>query len=489
MKIAILIGVTNYDNLNKLVACKVDIDLMEKILRSSGEYSDIRSLSEQCSSELVKEKISKFVSEYHDKEIDEVFFYFTGHGDFYDNQFYYLLSDFNKQKRKQTSLENSEVDNWLRSLNPKLSIKFVDACHSGIEYIKDNENSINEYVKKSESGFQKCYFMFSSLSTQSLYQDENISFFTKSFLCSLRNKKENQRVRYKDIIDYISDDFFKRGKYNQTPTFVVQGTYTETFCSITPGMLDILSSLCESKDSKTEEEKDKLLPNNAMTLEEIIKSDAAKYLSAEEANKVLASIKEKSQQFSYSSDICSIFDIKYTFSSHDEYQRLPKEPVIGSWLEKKGNYYFATPAKEEESYEDEVPDYFSPVFSISNRKYRTVTRYRTVIVGFRDTANLSYNLLSINAEPKYPNVVPLNCTIVILVSKNSISFFYFYAQYKEKNWTDREIATDIKWQICENEFKDQEKIISVVNDIQEKFSTFIMNILTQKFEHLKLEKQ
>jgi len=480
MKIAILIGVTNYDNLNDLVACKIDIDLMEKILRSSGEYSDIFSFSEKCSSELAKEKISKFVSNFHGKEIDEVFFYFTGHGHFHDNQFYYLLSDFNEQKRKQTSLENSEVDNWLRSLNPKLSIKFVDACHSGIAYIKDSENSINEYVEKSKSGFNNCYFMFSSLPTQPSYQDKKISFFTRSFIFSLCNKKASQRIRYKDIIDYISDDFEK--KYNQTPIFVSQGTYTEIFCSITSKMLDILSSLCGNKDSKDEEEKDKLklFHHNEITLEEIIKSDAAKYLSKEEANKVLAIIKEKSQQFSYSSDICSIFDIKYTFSFHDEDERLPKESAIGSWLEKEGNYYFATPAKEEQSYKSEVPDYF---FS---GEYRTVTRYKTVIVGFEDTADLSYNLLSINAKPKYLNVVSLNCTIVILVSKNAISFFYFYAQYKEKNWTKSEIETDIKWQISENEFKDQEKIILVVNDIQEGFSTFIMNILKKKIEHLKL---
>jgi recombinational DNA repair protein RecR len=123
MKIAILIGVTNYDKLSDLVACKADVDLMEKILRFSGEYSNILSLSKNYSSELTKTKISKFISEFQEKEIDEVFFYFTGHGDFYDNQFYYLLSDFDEQKRKQTSLENSEVDSWLRSLNHLLTHK------------------------------------------------------------------------------------------------------------------------------------------------------------------------------------------------------------------------------------------------------------------------------------------------------------------------------------------------------------------------------
>jgi hypothetical protein len=370
------------------------------------------------------------------------------------------------------------------SLNPKLSIKIVDACHSGIAYIKDNKNLTNEYVEKSKSGFKNCYFMFSSLSNQSSYQDKNISFFTRSFIFSLCNKKENQTIRYKDIIDYISDDFERD---NQTPIFVSQGTYTEKFCNMTSELVDFISNLCGNKDSQTEEDKHKLLTNDAMTLEEIIKSDAVKYLSAEEAAKILVNIKEKSQKFTYSSDICSIFDIKYTFSSHSEYKKLPKESVIGAWLEKKGNYYFATPTKEKESYKDEVRDYST--FNIIYGGYKTVTKYRTVIVGFKDTANLNYNILSINAEPKYPNVDPFNCTILILVSKNSISFFYFHAQYKEKNWTEREIITNIKWQISENELKNQEQVISVVNNIQEQFSTFVVNFLEQKFEYLKPEKQ
>ncbi len=153
MKIAILIGVDIYTSqLGNLPACKKDVKLIKEILEATGEFSEILFISDNCNSDYVKSTISNFVSEIKDEQIDEVFFYFTGHGDFYEQQFYYILSDYNTSKRKQTSLENSEVDNWLRNLNPKLTIKVVDACHSGTTYIK-SQSAINEILEKSTSRF------------------------------------------------------------------------------------------------------------------------------------------------------------------------------------------------------------------------------------------------------------------------------------------------------------------------------------------------
>ena len=69
-----------------------------------------------------------FLEKYNEQDsIEDFFFYFTGHGQCDEDEFYYLLSDFSFSELKQTSLENSELDNWIRNLNPKTTIKVVDA--------------------------------------------------------------------------------------------------------------------------------------------------------------------------------------------------------------------------------------------------------------------------------------------------------------------------------------------------------------------------
>ncbi len=196
MKIALLIGVDSYTNgVSDLPACKKDVDSMKSIIHATKLFEKILVINNDCNGENVKKQITDFVEKLMDSEIEELFFYFTGHGEYYNNEFYYILSDFNEQRRKQTTLENEEIDQWIRSLNPKLTIKVVDACNSGTSYIK-NETAISDYLEKSKNKFNNCYFMFSSSQTQYSYQDNELSHFTRSFLASLF-KKNDEKIRYK----------------------------------------------------------------------------------------------------------------------------------------------------------------------------------------------------------------------------------------------------------------------------------------------------
>ena len=113
--------------------------------------------------------------------------------------------------------------------------------------------------------------------------------------------------------------------------------------------------------------------------------------------------------------------------------------------------------------------------------YRTKTKYRNTIVGFKNTSNLSYDLIRIDAEPTFPNIPPFNCTLVIILSKSSILIFHFFTQYREKNWTDRELVPDIKWHYSEQNLKDEEKVHESIYKIQEGFGDFILNHLKERF--------
>lgn len=476
MKIAILIGVDRYrDGLSNLPACKSDVELVEQVINATGQFKHVLCISNNCTGNNIKTKISEFISELKGNTIEEAFFYFTGHGDFYDKQFYYVLSDFDTSKRKQTSLENTEVDNWLRSLQPLLTIKVVDACYSGITYIK-SDTAISEHLEKSKIGFKDCYFMFSSNQDQVSYQDNDLSFFTRSFLKSL-SKDANQKIRYKDIIDYISDEF-DRGT-GQTPIFVTQGSFTEIFCTVNSEIESIIRPIVSGIESDQLDDKTEAVEHESMTLEMIIKEGSVLYCSAEEAEKILGRIKENAPDFKYPTDILPIFEFNYQFQSHEKYEKLLKEKVIGNWLEKNSNDYFAEPIEEEEAYEVEVPDR-SAIGKISGR-YRTKIKYRNTIVGFENTANLSYDLIRINAEPKFPNVPPFNCTLVIILSKSTILIFYYFTQYREKNWTDRGLVPDIKWYYSEQNLKDEKKVQEYIYKIQQDFGNFILSHLKERF--------
>ena len=89
----------------------------------------------------IKRRIVEFVEKYKGKEINELIFYFSGHGERFNDDFFYLPSDFDRKKRHTTGLQNSELDVWIKTLSPQLCVKIVDACFSGTQYIK-SESSV-----------------------------------------------------------------------------------------------------------------------------------------------------------------------------------------------------------------------------------------------------------------------------------------------------------------------------------------------------------
>lgn len=240
MNLAIILSVSEYtDSMNNLPGCKKDADCINNIITKTSKFDEILFINDKLSSGKVKEKLTTFISEHKNKRIDELFFYYTGHGEFKNNEFYYLLSDYNQIKKNQTSLQNEEVDSLFRTLNPDIVVKVIDACQSGKAYIKE-AGAITKYFQKTINRFNRCYFLNSSLKDQSSFQTEVISDFTLSFINSIKEHDTNE-IRYKDIIDFISDVFEKNTL--QTPFFVVQADYTEKFCVINKTLKEYLNSL------------------------------------------------------------------------------------------------------------------------------------------------------------------------------------------------------------------------------------------------------
>ncbi|MBO2642408.1 caspase family protein [Shewanella algae] len=232
MNLAIIIGVEKYQssNFDDLLACKNDAKVVSEVLNNVKDIKETLYINDNEAGYEVKRKISDLIEKYKGEVIDELFFYFTGHGDRYEDDFFYLLSDFDLTKRESTGLRNSEVDDWIKTLSPKLCVKVVDACFSGAQYIKSESNTEIELKKSAQKyGLNDIYFWFSSRENQASFAGKEFSRFTESILTGITEHSGD--VRYREIMAYVADDFSNKG--DSKPIFVTQADNIEKFGHVT----------------------------------------------------------------------------------------------------------------------------------------------------------------------------------------------------------------------------------------------------------------
>ncbi len=457
MNIAIIIGVSEYtDPVNNLPGCKSDASVMNSILTKSEKYQEILYINEKISSAKIKEKLTEFIAEHKTKEINELFFYFTGHGEYKNEEFYYILSDFKTEKRKQTSLQNEEVDTLFKTLKPNLVVKVIDACHSGQAYIKE-PGIVKRYFDETKAGFNKCYFLNSSSKDQSSFQSQNISDFTLSFINSLK-EHDTSEIRYKDVIDFISDEF--EGNNDQTPFFVVQADYTEKFCVISDALNEYLRTLELSTNAGLDN-----LDHNKSLIEKV-KSQAVLYLTKDQALALINRLKERLTNLTLNQDLTELYDLEVEF--FDNYEKILNKNVIGKWLDDNGSEFFAK-SLHIRVRKDGLTGILD-TYRLYADSYRKMNEedYKWERNGFELEVEVPYKTIVINLNSKFPNVDSYTARIVYLISQKNIRLFYFITNYEVKNWDDRKLNPRIEWVSTEHLMSDETDVEAGINDIFER---------------------
>ncbi|MEH2007648.1 caspase family protein [Nostoc sp.] len=238
MNIAIVIGISNYFNYSEgqeIIAPQKDASRIDKLLKATQKYQNILYITENTTATSVKDQIRSFLQSYDKQEIEieEVFYYFSGHGILEDQEFYMLCSDYDKSKKNTTTLQNSEIDSFIRVLEPKLTVKIIDACFSGYRYLKDNSFGYGGNIS-SEKTLKNVIFMASSHDDQQSQMMGEDSFFTAKFIEGALSVKIGGKVLYRDIQGFIADEF--RSMITQRPFFTTQNTGTEVFTEYTEAM-------------------------------------------------------------------------------------------------------------------------------------------------------------------------------------------------------------------------------------------------------------
>lgn len=436
MNIAIIIAVSNYTNkANELPASKKDGEVIGGILNATKKFDRVLTINDNESSSKTKELLSNFFIEHKGVKIDELFFYYSGHGEFSNDEFYYLLPDFDLKKKNQTSLQNNEVDDLIRTLNPQIVIKVIDACQSGTSYIKESD-VLTKYFNETKKGFNKCYFLNSSLSNQSSYQDDNLSFFTYSFVQALKDHPTSE-IRYKDIIDFILDEF--DGNQEQTPFFVIQAELTEKFCSFNDEVKTYLESYNSQKNTTNEEKK-------VSTLLEIVRNNAKEYVDKEGALKALEFCKVQFDKLVLDKDIKDLYDVEINFTQ--ENNNLTGVKTIGKWLKDNPNDFFAKPYYGD-YYDHDLGDLVS-----------FLSGYELLV------EDVPFKAVSIELLGKFPNIKSYQSNIAILISKRELTFFYTILQYVENSWESKSLDTEkIKWTYTNSKIANNKSISNGLKQI------------------------
>lgn len=448
MNIAILMAQSEYRSAPKLPACKNDLQLMKLVVESSKKYDDILILDDSVGRAYdANEQIIQFVEKYKGGDkIDEVLLYFSGHGNFENNEFYYVWDDYEKTRKRQTCLGNTEIDGFL---------------------------SI------SKDAFQKCYFLFSSQNDETSGADFQISLFTKSILNSLKNFDEGKGVRYRDIMNYVSDEFEKNGV--QTPFFVTQCDNTDVFLDVNSEIKSVLGSelLRDSSGAVAE-----LGPSNvSITLLDLVRKDAEKYVPFEDVNKYLEHFRKKLSAEELNPVLKDLYTIKV-----DEITNLKDVPQIkdiASWIQTRNKETYTRLHFISVPYEEKVPKY--PLLRIrsslfaSEEDYKTVTKYREEINSFSNTLEMPYTSLNVVFKGLFPNLMNVSLGVVPVLSRTSVCFFISKIDYKRSGWDDQVMDSfSAKWEYKEVPYE-QAAIDEVEQKAFHKVEQYVIDLLNSRF--------
>ncbi|MBH0065173.1 caspase family protein [Psychrobacter sp. SZ93C1] len=475
-KIALLLGVSVYENENDLLPCEKDLQLMTSIISGSDKYDDFLILDGSPKSVIAKDKISAFIRKYQDQEVDEIFIYYTGHGTRHGDDFLYLFSDFDSSKIEQTALRNSEFDSMLKSLQPKLTVKVVDACQAGTEYIKSKNDLEVIFEKSSEDSFNKTYFFFSSSNSESSTALQDYSVFTKSFALALLDF-EGQDIRYRDVMAYISDD--QSVKKYQTPLFIQQADNTEIFCYVTPNLAKELKASILTETNLPSPDKANI-ENSSETIDErsseqklidVIREKSKKYCSEDEAQKSLEVLVNSIEDYDWQNPMNSLYTSQVETLQY--VIKLNSNRSIAKWIKESKEHYFANIEYDNEEYqtkekveiEESQSRYISSIFGNTKRtEYKPVTKYRNIISSFDITATSPAKSLVITLEPKEEILPWVKVFFMFVFSKSKLTLFFKYEVEYETSWEHRVLEEKNEWRTSHCDLKDIDSIRKLVSD-------------------------
>lgn len=501
MKLAIIAGISDYIFQTKLDACGNDSAIIRAFLEETKTYSDICFLDRATTGKAAKKAITEFIQKHRGNPVDELLFFFSGHGDRTDDDFFYALADYKGEKRESTGLRNSELDSLIRNLVPELTVKIVDACYSGSTYIK-SEDDIGPVVQKSakENQLKKLYFFHSSAADQTSIAGPQLSWFTQSILQSLVNQAG--AVRYRDLMGAIADEMNQKG--GPRPTFVVQADSLEVFVHMDTALTDLLSKALAAPTSVSAGAKDsddlsvdelgevtQPAPGVPVSLAKLAAAKAKDvYCTKEEAENNVQLLIPLSNPQSWPERIKDVYDIQVRILEPSE---MPNKISIARWISNlKDDTVFATALYETETYKldeyKEMPKKPSSIgmlgrssldsirhFLGEDKEYKleTVEKKRQILSGFEYTVDPVFAPHVFQFHPKFASLEEYAACVVCLFSRRLLTCLYSVEHLPYRAWNVANPPRASQWKQHSAPLKNAVKLEELVQTVMGEISDFV----------------
>jgi uncharacterized caspase-like protein len=216
-KKALIIGISDYNELRPLDLCKNDAEEMLRVLSEQGyEITDDYKLIGQVDANQMKNAIYDFFDNDYIKYKDTLLFYFSGHGipDGFGKHFL-APSDIDKNRPGRKGISFEDLDYCIENSKSRRILAVLDCCFSGaagLEGLKDDDDSAAKKARESmerriNASEGRC-ILASSLSDQQsvIRKDLGHSLFTYHLLEGLKGKSG-----YVDDNGFVTADLL--GKY------------------------------------------------------------------------------------------------------------------------------------------------------------------------------------------------------------------------------------------------------------------------------------
>ena len=307
--IAILVGNTRYTSLSELPCCHDDLVAMKELLEATTRYShsDIESI-ENADADDLKARVREVVDK--QSSVEELFFYFTGHGCQQDDDFYYCAPEFDPKNPNKTGISTNELHRLLRMASADVVVKVVDACNSGTVLVKSGQG----FSAEQEHDFRSLIQISSCLDSQTSLTGQPLSAFTARFRDSALRKSEGV-VYYTDIIYSLRDEFI--GDNDQTPFFVAQGTGRERFVDDARRLNTLRARVLVQRQSSEESQNGHaLIRATASTLPELLAAAENRAATPEKMSSFVDSLFDALRERVSIEEFSEFFDLDVTEHSY-----------------------------------------------------------------------------------------------------------------------------------------------------------------------------
>jgi formylglycine-generating enzyme required for sulfatase activity len=273
---AIIIGINNYSYLEHLKFAKTDAEAMHYWLQQEGGFDrqglflftdDSKPI--EADPPIPTEPTFGHLDTFFDVQfeqqlltnVDNLWFFFSGHGNRGSGGDYLMLSDSNPRRLEQTALSVSYITERLRNWGAGNVVMFIDACRNVENQAKGGTIITQDY--QGMIAFYSCRAREKSLEVKSIERGA----FTHVLLQALgETKKQNRCLTVAELEKYLMTEVPKLSP-NQHPLARVEPTYKSEFILFGEAQKDnieLLKNLAYKKvfEDKKEEAREVLIHAN-----------------------------------------------------------------------------------------------------------------------------------------------------------------------------------------------------------------------------------